>query len=244
MKLNYRFLTITSLLFISLLTESCRKEEQEEVPVTTDDAADVITYALESSSGGYAAQTTEAATFMDTEGLRVSSASLQCGIPFDSTLSVNYSGNVTATYSLGWDLLLTCNVQSVPQSLSFTSNYSGNYDGPVMQSSNSGNLNWTITGLATGNSNPYVFNGSFTRNGSHTSKVRNRTTFTSDLTINLTNVTVDKTTQQIISGSGSVVLNCESSTGIAYSFSGTIVFAGSGNATLTLNNTNYNISLY
>lgn len=244
MKPNYRLLTLTAMLMISLFSGSCRKDEEEETPVTTDDAADVITYALESSSGGYAAQTTEAATFLDTEGLRVVQPVLQCGIPYDTSLSANYTGNVTAAYSLAWDLLLTCDTQNVPQSLSFNSQYSGNYDGPVMQSSNSGSLTWTVTSLGTGNSNPYVFNGNFMRNGSHTSKVRNRTTFASDLTINLTGVTVDKTTQQVTGGSGSIALNCVSSTGRSYSFSGTIVFTGSGNATITLNNTSYNISLY
>lgn len=232
--------------FILAALGGCRKDQQEtETPVTTDDAADVVTYALQSSSGGYASQTTKAAAYATSEGLRTTSQTLQCGIPYDTAVSFTYnSSNVTAGYSLQWHLLLSCDSMNLPQSLSFTSPYNGNYDGPLMQSNNSGNLNWTITGLAAGNSVPYTFNGSFTRTGSHTSKVRNRLTFTSNLQMTMSSLTIDKTSQQITGGNGTMSLSCQSSSGQSYTFNGIIVFSSNGSATLTINGINYTIVLY
>lgn len=235
---------LLALVFTASVFGSCRKEE-EEVPVTTDDAADVITYAMQKSSGGYASGSEEAAACMTEEGLQTTTPTLQCGIPFDSTVTLNYnSSNVSASYTLSWDLLLSCNNQNVPQSLSFNSPYSGNYNGPLMSSSNSGNMAWTVTGLGSGSSVPYSFSGTFSRSGSHTSKVRNQVTFTSDLQVTVTAVTVDKTTQHITGGTGNVTLNCQSSTGKTYTFTGTLVFNANGTATLTINGTSYPINLY
>ena len=245
MKNNNR---ITGLFFAMLLIvtsfSSCRKEE-EEAPITTDDAADVVTYAMQKSSGGYASESEEAAAYMTDADLQTTTPTLQCGIPFDSTVTLNYStSNVTASYTLSWDLLLSCNNQNVPQSLSFNSPYSGSYSGPLMSSSNTGNLTWTVTGLGSGSSTPYSFSGTFTRNGSHTSNVRNKTTFSSDLQVTVTAVTIDKVTQHITGGTGTVSLNCQTSTGKSYTFTGTIVFNSNGTATLTINGTPYSINLY
>lgn len=235
---------LVALIFSASLFSSCRKEE-EEVPVTTDDAADVITYSMQKSSGGYASEAEEAAACMTEEGLQTTTPTLQCGIPFDSTVTLNFNtNNVSASYTLSWDLLLSCNNQNVPQSLAFNSPYTGSYNGPLMSSSNSGNIAWTVTGLGSGSSVPYSFSGTFSRSGSHTSKVRNKTTFTSDLQVTITAVTVDKTTQHITGGNGNVTLNCQSSTGKTYSFTGTIVFNNNGTATLTINSTTYTITLY
>ncbi|TND08214.1 MAG: hypothetical protein FD123_2469 [Bacteroidetes bacterium] len=243
MKTRIYTTALFAVLLVTVVLGGCRRDEEEETPVTTDDAADVVTYALQDGSGGCAAQTSEAASYASDEGLRTTQ-SIQCGVPFDTTVSFTYSGNVTASYSLQWHLLLNCDSLNIPQSLNFSSPYNGNYNGPLMQSSNSGNLSWTITGLGTGNTVPYTFNGSFTRTGSHTSKVRNQSTFSSDLQVTVTSLTVDKTTEHITGGNGSLSLTCQSSTGTSYSFSGTIVFNSNGTATLTINNTNYTISLY
>lgn len=245
MKTKFTKPVLLSFIFVAIILGGCRRnEEEEEIPVTSDDAADVITYALQSSSGGYANQCSETAEYLSSEGLR-STQSLQCGVLFDSTVSFSYNGNnLTANYSLQWELLLNCDSMNLPQSLSFTSPYSGNYDGPLMSSSNSGNLNWTVTGLASGNSVPYTFSGNFTRNGNHTSKVRNQTSFSSDLQITVMGVAVDKVTQQITGGTANASLTCQSSTGNNYSFSGTIVFNGNGSATLTIGSNTYSIDLY
>lgn len=245
MKNRFSKTTFLACIFVSIILGSCRKEEETEVPITEDDAADLVTYAMQSSSGGYASETSEAVSFMSTEGLRsIQTQSLQCGVPFDSTISLTYNGNISATYTLSWDLLMSCDNNNIPQSLSFNSPYSGNYDGPLMSSSNTGNLTWTVTGLCAGNSVPYTFNGSFTRSGSHTSKVRNKSTFSSEMNITMSNVTVDKVSQHITGGSGTASLHCKSSTGINYDFTGNISFSSNGTAVLTIGSHQYTINLY
>ena len=112
-----------------------------------------------------------------------------------------------------------------------------------MQSSNAGSRNLVLTGLQP-QSASYTLNGAFTRTGSHTSKVRNQNTFDTNVSINITSVTVDKSTMKITGGTGTADVTCEVSNGNSYSFTGSLVFNGNGTATLTINGTDYTITLY
>lgn len=241
-------LTTASLLFITAVTSSCKKDEEEpETVITSDDAADVVIYSMESSSGGYAEQITDGATYVSTQGYRVSSPNssmaLSCGVPFDTTITRSHSGTINATYTHQRNYLLNCDTSSNPISITYSGNYNGSFDGPRMSSSNTGNRNWVITGLGS-SSTTYTYSGSLNRNGSHTSKVRNQYTFTSNLQINTSNLIVDKSTKKISGGTGTVSLTCSVSNGNSYSFSGSIVFNSNNTAILTINGVSYNITLY
>ncbi|HWB63470.1 MAG TPA: hypothetical protein VG603_08175, partial [Chitinophagales bacterium] len=202
--------------FISIvLLPACKKESNNSL--TADDAADAITYATSSSTGGLADQVADAAAYTYSAGVyktgsTASTASLSCGVPLDTTIIVAYNGVIDANYNWTWAYLLTCN-GNVPNTLSLSGTYNGDFDAPRMSSTNSGQRNWTLTGLDGLSSSPYVFNGSFTRSGTHTSKVRNHYTFTTSIQITVTNLTVSKTTDKITGGSGTVTMTGDVSNG-------------------------------
>lgn len=229
----------------TVLLSSCRKKETDDI--TEEDAADAISYTLESDYGGLTTDISNAAAYaMDegygkTEGVTGATA-LQCGVPFDTSMAWSHTGVVTASYNHVWVATLNCN-SNVPQSLGLTGTYTGSYSSSRMESTNSGTRNWSLTGLLP-NAPAYTLNGSFVRNGSHTSKVRNQNTFTVVINTELTNVTVDKTTYRITGGTGTCTAVCSVSNGNSYNFNGSILFNGNNTATLTINGNTYTIQLY
>ncbi len=240
-------------LSMALIVASCKKSSTTTTTtptqtVTADDAADAVSLSMESSSGGYAAQVTDGATYTSNQGYRTTPQanqvmSLSCGIAFDTTVTKTYSGAVTASYTHQWHYLLSCDSLSHPSSLAFSGSYNGNYSGNVMTSTNSGNRNWTITGLGSSYTS-YTYNGSFTRTGSHTSKLRAQNTFNVNMQMTSTNVVVNKSTKKITAGTGTVNVTCTVSNGNNYSFTGTLTFNTNNTATLVINGNTYTITLY
>lgn len=231
--------------FVIIALGSCRKESA--TVATEADAVDAIETSLVSSSGGTAEDISMAAEYAMSGGYGkngsvTGATSLICAVPYDTTVSYSHTGTITATYSHSWEVLLNCN-GSVPISLAWTGTYSGSFDALRLSGSSSGSRNWALTGINSGSA-AYTLNGSTTRTGSHTSKVRNQYTY--DVTINttLTNLTVNKTTYQIISGTGTVAATLNVSNGTSKTFNGTIVFNGNQTATLTINGNTYTITVY
>jgi hypothetical protein len=219
---------------MGLLLASCKKKEKE---VTTDDAADVVSYALEKSSGGTADQLKDCSEEADEQ-----IALLNCGGTFDTVVSHSYNGVITGSYTTQRHYVLSCN-GGVPASLACTGSYSGNFDAPRMSSSNSGTISWALANLDA-STTEYSFNGSLNRSGTHSSKVRNKYTFNTTLSISSSNVMVSKTTHKIVSGSGSVTLTCDVVGGDSFDFTGSIVYHADETATLTINGNTYTINLY
>lgn len=233
------FLLMIALSFLG----SCRKNDNTTT-ITTDDAADAISYAFESSSGGTADELAQASQYTLNQGYGKTNGlnTLSCGVPFDSTIAIAYSGaNTTASYTHNWHMLLSCNGQ-VPSSLAFEGSYQGNFNSLRMQSSNTGVRTLTVTGLQP-SAQEYTFNGSTSRTGSHTSKVRNQNTFDVAIESTLNDITVSKTTYRITGGNGTVTAVCNTSNGTSKTFSGTLVFNSNSTATLTINGSDYTIQL-
>lgn len=99
---------------------------------------------------------------------------------------------------------------------------------------------FTLSGLNPGSST-YTYNGTYTRQGSQQSKIRNQTAFSSTLQITASNVTLSKSTQEITGGTATVTVSGASTAGNSFSYPGQIVFHGNRSATLTLNGNTYPI---
>lgn len=221
----------------------CRKTETTET-VTADDAADAVSSSLTTASGGISESATDVAQFTYSQGYGKNGSvqTLTCGVPFDTTITRTHTGTVTASYTYHGQYLLSCNAM-VPESVAYTGSHTGNYDGLKMQSSNSGNSSLTVTGLQP-SAQQYTVSGSYSRSGSCTSKVRNHNTFTSEINITLTNVAISKSTMKITGGNGTATVQCSTTGGRNYNFTGDIVFNGDNTATLTVNGNSYTIQLY
>lgn len=220
---------------------SCKKDDNKTTVTTVSegDVAEAVSESIYTSSGGLVAQTTIAAGYSSDlmnarAGAKVSD---QCGIMHDTTLAAS---GTSFSYSFNWNWLLTCR-DVIPQV--FTFNYSGkaSYEGERMSSSDSAKANITVTGL--GDSAYYVFNQTYTRNGSQTSKVNQQRSFSSVISIVSSDIKISKTTLKILSGTGAVTVTGKGSGGNSFSYAGTITFLGGDKATLVVTGgATYNLS--
>jgi hypothetical protein len=216
--------TASLFVLVTLLLASCKKDNDTAATVTEADAADVVTQAVVASSGGITVQTADVA--------RISNIYVNaCGASKDSSIAYVSAPNAAITYSFtaSWHWAVTCG--ATPH-LDFTYNGNTVYDAPRMSSNDHLAVTAAVTGLA---STAYVLNMQVTRNGTQVSKIRNKNSFTSLLTLTGTNVAVNKQTQLVESGTLAVTLTGSGSGGRSFSYAGTLVFNGNKKGTLTLN---------
>ena len=229
---NTKRLVLSSVTILLLAAAACKKDNNNSsTAVTADDAADAITQTVTPESAGLVAQTQTATVI-------VSTGSYDCGIEKDTAFTgTNVSGAaITYSYAFASSRLLTCG-NGIPQSFAWNFQGKTSYDAPRISSGDSSKAQFTITGLQP-SASQYVFNQSYIRYGSEISKVRNKTSFTSTITIKTTNLTVDKASSSIVSGTASVSISGSTSSGRSFSYSGTITFLGNKQATLDLGNGN------
>jgi hypothetical protein len=234
MKPNKSFRLLTVLASFILLVSSCKKENTSSNTMTEEEAAEVITLSVSGNADGLATQTAEIAARANTYGN-------VCGYSKDSTIiRINNAGTYTWNYTFKWQWSVLC-TNAVPNTMVANYSMKGMYDAPRMSSNDSAIANLAITNLISGSQ--YTLNGTYTRDGSQVSKIRNRNSFTSKVILGLTNVKVNKTTGQIDAGTSSVSITGATTGGINFTYGGTITFNGSKSATISLNNgTVYSIS--
>jgi hypothetical protein len=231
------FLSVVIFLALALATFSCKKSNSTSASasttdtVTTDDAANAVSDAVSPASAGMVAQTQTTVVIINTD-------ELACGEAKDTAFSGQNAAGAAITYSYGYaaNSLLTCNM-GVPSTFQFNFSGGNSYSAAYVASDDSVKGEFNVTGLNPG-ATQYLFNASYIRNGSETSKVRNQYTFTSTVNIQSTNLTIDKSTQQIVSGTATVSISGAASNGRSFSYSGTITFSGGKQAVLVLGNGN------
>lgn len=224
------------LLFVCLLlaVSSCKKDDDNSTTAVSEaDVAEAVSQAVYNQGGGMVVQGTAAAEYStdlmnSRKGAKVSD---QCGILHDTIVALsteNYG------YNFHWNWLLTCK-EMVPQTFEF--NYAGktSYETVRMSSSDSAKATITVTGLGA-DSAYYLFNQTYTRNGHQNSKVNQKRSFSSLISIVSSDLKISKSTLKILSGTGTVTVNGEGSGGKSFSYKGTISFLGNEKATLVITN--------
>jgi len=241
--------TLRSIAFIGLVAGalfSCNKNNNSNTqPNTsaTDEAADLVTASGSSNSqgalDGFSDVTLSSETKINVDSLcgTVWTDSVNRSIP---TASGAYGYTYKANYSYG----LNCTNGIFNHSATSTSNYSGSVSNSILSSVFTGSSNLTISGL--GRTYPaYIINGEYKRSGSFQSQSDTSYHGTHSIDITLTNVTLAKPLNVLQSGGSAsfTITGNMPSKGGAFNFTGTIVFNGSNNATLTVNGTVYLINL-
>ncbi len=118
--------------------------------------------------------------------------------------------------------------------VSITGSYTGNYNTSSVTSSCTGTRSYSLTGLDNNTSAEYIFNGTYTRKVTQLYKSGSVCSNTSNITVTLTNTTVNKSTKQITGGTGTVVIDVLLDNNNGYlNLTGNIVFNGDNTATLT-----------
>ena len=222
--------------YISSCKKSSTSAATDTTAITESDAAELTTDAVLPSSGGIVSQTSNSLSLY-------SNAKLVCGATKDSVITKTSGSSAIPAYSytLNWNYIVSCD-GLVPSQLVFTYTGNGTFDGLRMSSTHTATGGFTLTGLKT--TDPvYLMNLSYTRKGTAISKIGNKNTFNSTIQIASTNITVDKTTDEIASGTATVSITTISSSGKTYSFNGNITFSGSKKAVIVLNSgASYNVS--
>ncbi|MES2426883.1 MAG: hypothetical protein V4560_07900 [Bacteroidota bacterium] len=245
-------LIVPVLLFLAI---SCKKSANTTTSptVTSDEAADMAASAVASNSFGLASVTENVG--INAQTLSVGSTGGQtvnaigtntvhqaCGTTLaDSITNSGSSSSVTFSYFFKYLRTLNCNANSQPDNLVNTITFKGSFDGPRITSADAGSSSVTIAGLTT-NATNFVINGTYTRKGSFTSKVGSKATGSSLVDIKATNILLSKPSRAILSGSATITVSGTAGTS-TFSYSGTIVFNGNNQATLTVGTNVYIINL-
>jgi hypothetical protein len=245
-----------SLVFLLILGAlSCKKENTENVTVTTDQAADLAAGSLAADSFGLTtvsenlAASAPGSTSSASNGsqsvnsLGTASAHQECGSTLtDSLTNSGTNGTQTFSYFLRVARTLNCNANNQPDNLANAVSFHGNFDGPNLTLTSTGTAVFTLAGLTT-QASSFVLNGEYKRAGTFQSKVGNKTSGESNIDIVATNIAVSKITRKITGGNATISIIGSTSKNGSFSYTGNIVFNGDGTAILTINGSIYNVDL-
>ena len=247
---------IALILFVtSLALTSCNKEEDNQTTTantqpTEADAVAIIEESLSKENGGEAQEIELQLQSLESTlmpppvggpGSGMAAGNLECNVPFDTTLTYAISGSATGSFTHNWTFLLNCQ-GPMPVSLNVDVDYEGSFTGPNIERQVNGNRQRVWTGLPP-EETAFVLNGTGMRYGTRTHNFGAGNTFTWTLNKSVTDLTIDKSTHQILSGTATLEGDLIVSNGNNYEFDATLVFNGDGTATLTINGNEYIIDL-
>ena len=221
---------------LAMLVMSCKKEE--ETMVSEDEAAETVTKSMETDNSGVNEQLEESAKMAE-----VALVNPLCSVAQDSTIVKSYSSATrTLDYTFTWGYQVNC-TNSIPSNVTFNYSSTGSYTTPRMDSDDSATGEIVLTQLVASETN-YKATLDYSRNGSQISKIGNANSFTSTITVNSSNILIDKSTYRVVSGDATLAISGSSTDGTAFSYGGTITFLGNMDATITLDSgATYSVNL-
>lgn len=237
-------LTFLLILTLSLFGTACNKEADtapKEEAITTEETLALAEAALAEGAEGIANEVADAVEVA--ELVLEKTLNSYCGVEKDSTLSRSFNtARLSGNYATTWNWILNCNEQDVPVNLTFNRSAVGTYESLRLLSDDQANSEWIMSNLVTGTA--YTMNGTYQRDGTQVSKVRDQRNFSSTVQFTVDNLTVGKIKRQITGGTATLLISGQASTGETFSFTGKVTFLGDGEATVEINGVSYEIDLY
>jgi hypothetical protein len=234
----FKFSLVAIVLLCAIV--ACKKPTVVALNVTVDDAAAILGGSLASNSYGYNSLSADANTYAQ----NTLNSNLACGTSKTDTFTrVSPAGSgATYLYKLSYTRKLNCNVSNQADNFSATLTFTGNYNTSNVALANSGTATMTIAGL-TPTATVYAVNGEYKTSGTFKVKRDTTNTGTASVDIVLKNLVINKTTQMINSGTGTMILTGSTLKKGDFTYNGTITFNGNAMATMALNGSNYTINL-
>jgi len=241
MNVIQKFLVV--FLAVGVLT-ACNKEEAVvEQSISEEEAVEMVELALSSESAGLTEDVEMAASISDEQ---LEKASPNCGIQFDTSFTVTNNPQALRTYeyttSLGYELICE---GIFPSALDLNATSTGTYSSNRRDLSYEVNYNSTIDNLRANEPN-FSYSGTTTRDGEqllHATNFKEERTTNSVMTLETTELLVDKETYEIVSGVTTFSLTGTVRNGNAYSYQGSITYLGNGAATIEINGNTYDIQI-
>jgi hypothetical protein len=218
---------------LALSISSCKKDDNNNSggdtnAVSEEEVAQLTADAVSPENGGFVAQT-------ENSVMLCALTPMVCGMVKDSTVGGASAAGAARSFSymFDWHYALSCD-GSVPKKMSFSFNGHSSFDGPRMASSDSCSGGLEVVNLLS-SFTAYRVNATYMRTGSQTSRIGDKTNFTSTLKLTASEVIIDKLTRQIKSGTAHVEVSGKSSTGKSFTFGGNLTFLGAKTGELVLN---------
>jgi len=237
----------TSFILLSLLIATACNDDSEttsSTAVSNDEAAEIVASSISEDASGLTVVVTDAAVASD-EAMEEESGGRTAACGYSETISISKTSPagslITYSYNYDYYYLMTCSSEGVPLSIAANASYTGEFDAPRLASQHSGTSDLSVNQLDS--SEVYLVDGAYTRSGEFQSKIQNQNSHTSDVVITIDSVTVDKVNKQITSGTASFSIVGEVPGKGGFSISGTIVFNGAGNATISIAGESYTVDL-
>ncbi|MEQ6120849.1 hypothetical protein [Reichenbachiella sp. MALMAid0571] len=224
---------------------ACKDDENLTSVISNEEAVEIVAASLaDESYGATSSMTTSAVLAKDVEDTESGGRTTSCGFSKDSTfVKTNIDGAlITYDYSFSYSYEVVCTNLNTPSYIGFTIGYEGDYESTRFSSSNTGSATWKLSGLELSESK-YVLNGSYTRDGSFQSKVRNQNATNSNLEFILTDLMINKSTYEIESGTATVNISGELEGKGSFGFTSTVVYLGNSEASVTISGETYIINL-
>ncbi len=218
------------LLAIMMIAGCKKKEETPALDATTDEAASIMATSLCTGNAGAITQVEDAVELSQAVSLK--------SAMFDSSFTISSIPGAVITYQ--YQMNYSYGFLN-PNNFQLTYNSSGNYNSPNVSAGISCDGALNVTGLLSGDS--YVVNGQSSREGTFTMKIGNKTTMTATVSTTLVNFQVSKTTMLAESGTATIVVSGNTSTGRSFGFTGTLVYTGNYTGTLTILGKQFYINL-
>ena len=240
-------LIILGLFTAQSFVTSCSKEgdepmdQTEEIGLSEEEAVEIMEASLQVNTGGLSSKTMDISQALN--GDIDFEFELTCDTPLEEVFPFQFeSNNIQANYMVSWNYEIACNGANVPQTAEFETSSSGSYSTRNIVSDDSTSATLSVSGLQP-SATAYLYTGSYNQNGFQSTSFNDiERSFTSSFTASLTSLVVSKSDYRIASGEGMATL-VVSNGEVSETFEGSIVFMGGGQATLTLNGTEYTISL-
>lgn len=241
---NLRFLSFC-LLFLSATTllTACDAEAippTDELAISDEQAAEIVEAALAAESQGMATDISTATELA--EEMRAMDL-VPCGSQLDSNFTVNYNGDrgsLDYSGNLIWTPL--CGPGGAIRSISLSRSAEGTYATTRLSSDDNVSGNWMVDNINGGTS--LIVNGTYERNGQQTvTTLRNSNDFTTALSFEVTELSINKGNRRIESGIASFNLTGSGSRGQSVDVAGQVIFQGNGTALIIINGNQYEVSL-
>jgi hypothetical protein len=234
---------IILVVFISAMACKKLQVQTQNSPITNGESAIMMAGSLASNTNGLVTLTND----LSSSSQSLYSNASGCGIVHvDSVSHQNPAGSATiCNFKYKITNKLNCNSNKLPDNVSSSLSFSGNYNGSQMSANGGGSTYVTVAGL-TPTSTSYVINGTFKSITNF--KLKPDTTRSGTIAIDITikNLTIAKPTvhmpAMITSGNATATITGNSPKG-AFLFDGTITFTGFNEAVLILGGTSYAVNL-
>jgi hypothetical protein len=209
------------LLAITRATGCKKNEETPIIDATTEEAAAIMATSFCTGNAGTLTQVEDA--------VELSQAVMLKSTLTDSSFTISSAPGALITYqyqvNYSYGFLTPNNYQ-----LAFES--TGNYNSPGVAATCEAAGLMNVTGFLSGDS--YYVNGQSGRDGTFTMKIGNMNSINGTVTTTLTSFRISKTTGVLESGTATIAVNGNTSAGRSFGFTGTLVYLGNYNASLTI----------